>query len=94
MAENLVRQRQDWTFEDWMDELVRVSAPRMFALVQETEDDLGRDGELVAWGLAFDDHAEVVAQDSGMRGTFASARSAVELFSRNTKLHLVWHCHT
>ncbi|MGP4021620.1 hypothetical protein [Saccharopolyspora sp. 5N708] len=83
--------RDNWTFTDWMNELVRVSEPRTFALVEEIEDRFGRDGELIAWGMQFDDHAELVGADGCMRGTFASAQSAVDLFSQTAKIHLIWH---
>jgi hypothetical protein len=94
MGENVVTELGNRTFAGWMEELVRVAAPRVFALVEEIEDDRGRDGELIAWGFEFDDHAEVVGIDGGMRGTFTSAQSAVDLFSRRAKLHLIWHSNT
>ncbi|MGI8307682.1 hypothetical protein [Saccharopolyspora hattusasensis] len=78
------------SFSEWVEELVRVSAPRVFALVEEIDDELGKDGQVVAWGMEFHDHAEVVAVEGGIRGSFRSALSAFELFSRKDPMQLVW----
>ncbi|MFI0464491.1 hypothetical protein ACH347_10470 [Saccharopolyspora sp. 5N102] len=86
----MVRDRAEWSFSEWVDELVRVSAPRVFALVEEAEDELGKDGAIVAWGLEFDDHAELVGVDGGIRGSFNSASSASQLFSRKDQVRPVW----
>ncbi|MGH4019888.1 MAG: hypothetical protein ACRDT0_11750 [Pseudonocardiaceae bacterium] len=69
--------------------LVADGAPRLFALVEEYGD--RADGWVRAWGMAFDDHAEVVSVDRGLLGTFPSAERAHRAFSRRAKVRLVWH---
>lgn len=61
-------------------ELVADEAPRLFALVQEYGERV--DGWVIAWGMAFDDHAEAVSVGRGLRGTFPSAERARRAFSR------------
>ncbi|MGW1680311.1 hypothetical protein [Saccharopolyspora sp. NPDC002376] len=78
------------SFSEWVDELVRVTAPRVFAFVEEIEDEFGKDGQIVAWGLEFPDHAEVIGVDGGVRGSFGSTQTAFELFSRRDPVQLVW----
>ncbi|MGH3931654.1 MAG: hypothetical protein ACRDTF_16970 [Pseudonocardiaceae bacterium] len=72
-----------------LERLVANFAPRLFALVEEEGD--RADGRIRAWGMAFEDHAEVVGVDRAMRGSFSSADSAHRLFSRRGKTRLVWH---
>jgi len=69
--------------------LVADCAPRLFALVEEAGERL--DGRLFAWGMAFEDHAEVVGVDRVIRGSFESADSAQRLFSCRAKMRLVWY---
>ncbi len=69
-------------------ELVADEAPRLFALVQEYGERV--DGWVVAWGMAFDDHAETVSVGGGLRGTFPSAERARRAYSRRAKVRLVW----
>ncbi len=69
--------------------LVADFAPRLFALVEEAGERL--DGRILAWGMAFEDHAQVVGADRAFRGKFRSAESARELFSRYAKMRLVWY---
>jgi hypothetical protein len=69
-------------------ELVAEWAPRVFALVQEHGERV--DGWVIAWGMAFDDHAEVISVGHGLRGTFPSAERARRAFSRRAKIRLVW----
>ncbi|MGH3870644.1 MAG: hypothetical protein ACRDSR_03850 [Pseudonocardiaceae bacterium] len=69
--------------------LVADFAPRLFALVEEIGERV--DGRIFAWGLAFEDRAEVVGVDRTIRGSFASADSARLMFSRCGKMRLVWY---
>lgn len=70
--------------------LVNDFAPRLFAVVQE----LGtrQDGRIAAWGMAFDDHAEIVAVDGGTRLTLSTAERAITWFNRprDVTARLVW----
>lgn len=78
-------------FAAHLDELVASFAPRLFALAEEAGERL--DGRIVAWGMAFQDHAEVVKVDGTSRGTFLSADRAREIFtlSHRGKIRLVWY---
>ncbi len=69
-------------------ELVADEAPRVFALVEEHGERV--DGRVIAWGMAFDDHAEAVSVGRGLRGSFPSAERAHRAFSRRAKIRLVW----
>ena len=69
-------------------ELVADEAPRVFALVEEYGERV--DGRVIAWGMTFDDHAEVVSVGHGLHGTFPSAERARRAFSRRAKIRLVW----
>ncbi|MEV0777677.1 hypothetical protein [Streptomyces sp. NPDC050428] len=75
-------------------ELVRDTAPRLFAVVEEyrpgTED---ADAVVVAWGLAYaDDSAEVIAVEGHRRWQLAAAGNIVRYFGRAEDLsaRLVW----
>jgi len=50
-------------------------APRLFAVIQEYGDRV--DGRIAAWGLAFDDHAEIVGIDRGLRMSTTSAERSL-----------------
>ncbi|MGH3975064.1 MAG: hypothetical protein ACRDS9_17305 [Pseudonocardiaceae bacterium] len=69
--------------------LVADFAPRLFALVEEKGERV--DGRVFAWGMAFEDHAEVVGVDRAIRGSFSSADSARLMFSCGGKMRLVWY---
>lgn len=71
-------------------ELVADEAPRLFAVVQEYGE--RANGWIVAWGLAFEDYAEVVRLDSTERLTLRSPERAVRLFSHGPHItaNLVW----
>ncbi|MFC8824721.1 hypothetical protein ACFT9I_05090 [Streptomyces sp. NPDC057137] len=75
-------------------ELVRDTAPRLFAVVEEyrvgTQD---ADGVVVAWGLAYaDGAAEVIAVEGQRRWQLAAAEYIVRYFGRAEDLsaRLVW----
>lgn len=65
-------------------------APRVFAVVQEYGERV--DGRIAAWGLAFDDHAEVVGVDGGMRMSLQAPENALRGFTwgSHIKARLVW----
>lgn len=72
-------------------EMVDDFAPRAFALVEERGE--RADGWIVAWGLAFEDHAQVVDDKGRPWGACASAESAQALFARMRRagnVRLVW----
>lgn len=67
-------------FAEEMGMLVTEEAPRLFAVVQEYG--IRVDGRIAAWGMAFEDHAEVVGVDGGLRMNLGSPERAPRLFSR------------
>ncbi|MEW1724471.1 hypothetical protein [Streptomyces sp. NPDC093109] len=71
-------------------EVVADSAPRLFAVVQEVGD--REDGWVAAWGLAFEDRAEVVAGGGGGRMCLPSAEGALRYFGRGGEVRasLYW----
>jgi hypothetical protein len=76
-------------FAALVEELVADCAPRLFALVEETGE--RADGRIFAWGMALEDHVEVIGMDRSIRGSFESADSAHRLFSHCGKMRLVWY---
>ncbi|MGH3887841.1 MAG: hypothetical protein ACRDSZ_14975 [Pseudonocardiaceae bacterium] len=72
-------------------ELVAAEAPQVFALVEEYGERV--DGRIVAWGMAFDDCAEVVSVNGGLHMSLASPERAHRAFSRRRKIRLVWTSH-
>ncbi|MGH3686167.1 MAG: hypothetical protein ACRDQ9_10760 [Pseudonocardiaceae bacterium] len=60
-------------------ELVADEAPRMFAVVQEYGERV--DGQIVAWGMALEDRAEVVRINGHRRLSLRSPERAVRAFS-------------
>ncbi len=78
-------------FAGLVGELVAVSAPRLFALVEECGE--RADGWIVAWGMQFEDHVEVIATDRGLRLSLTSVERAHETFSRLGRMRLVWCQH-
>src|SRR5262245_47541881 len=70
--------------------MVTDEAPRLFALVREIHDRV--DATIVAWGMAFPDHVEVISEGrGGVRGVFSTAERAQRLFStRHNRIRLVW----
>jgi len=75
-------------FVAMIDELVADDVPRVFALVEECGE--RADGWVIAWGMAFEDHAELVSVRRGMHGHFQSAENARRAFARRRKVRLVW----
>lgn len=77
-------------FAALLDTMVADEAPRLFAVVQEYG--VRADGAIVAWGMAFDDHAEVVSVGSGVRGNQPTAQDTLRLFhwGSHIRARLVW----
>ncbi len=73
-----------------MEEMVADEAPRLFAVVQEYGERV--DGQIVAWGMAFADHAEVVSVTRGQRMSLPTPESALGLFKfgSHIRARLVW----
>ncbi|MFN2495064.1 MAG: hypothetical protein ABR608_04015 [Pseudonocardiaceae bacterium] len=71
-------------------ELVADEAPRLFAVVQEYRTRV--DGRIAAWGMAFEDHAEVIGVDGGPIISLSSPEHATHLFSRRPAVtaNVVW----
>lgn len=69
-------------------ELVAQEAPQLFALVEEYGERV--DGRIVGWGIAFEDHVEVLGANGGLCASLPSAERAHRLFSRSRKIRLVW----
>jgi hypothetical protein len=68
--------------------MVADEAPRLFAVVQEYGERV--DARIAAWGMAFEDHADLTGG-----GTWMSTRSpetAVRRFTRGSDVHarLIW----
>lgn len=78
-------------FAQLVDVLVTDNAPRLFALVEECGE--RADGWIVAWGMQFEDHVEVISIDHGPRLSLTSAERAHEIFSHLGAIRLVWCQH-
>lgn len=77
-------------FAEIVERMVADSAPRVFAVVQEYGQRV--DARIAAWGMAFDDRAEVVSVERGMRMSLQTAEHAVQGFAWGSHIHprLVW----
>lgn len=75
-------------FARLLHELAETNAPRRFALC-EVDAELP-DARILAWGLADDDEAVVVAIEESWFGRFKSAESAQQMFSRIMECRLIW----
>lgn len=73
-----------------LESTVADEAPRLFAIIQEYGERV--DGRIAAWGMAFDDHAEVVSVAHGMRGSLRAPEDALRLFhfGSHIRARLVW----
>jgi hypothetical protein len=76
--------------DELIDEMVSAEAPRLFAVVQVHATRL--DGRVAAWGLAFEDHAEIVGADANTRISVVSPEHAIRRFGRSPDgtTRLVW----
>ncbi|HWE89350.1 MAG TPA: hypothetical protein VG317_07790 [Pseudonocardiaceae bacterium] len=77
-------------FAEIMESIVADFAPRLFAIVQEYGERV--DGKIVAWGMAFEDRADVVGVDGGVRMGLDKPEDALPFFGFGThiKSRLVW----
>lgn len=77
-------------FNQMVAEMVADEAPRLFAVVQEYGEHV--DGRIAAWGMAFEDHAEVVSVNGGACLGLRSPERAARKFSRrpNITARVVW----
>lgn len=68
--------------------MVADEAPRLFAVVQEYGERV--DAVIAAWGMAFPDHAEIVAHH--LRMSVRDPESALRMFTvgSHIRAHLVW----
>ncbi|CCH28561.1 hypothetical protein BN6_12350 [Saccharothrix espanaensis DSM 44229] len=62
-----------------VDQLVAIEPPRIFAVVQEYGERLN--AWVIAWGMAFEDHAEVYTVDQRTRLSLSRPDSAPALFA-------------
>lgn len=76
-------------FAEILENLVADEAPRLFAVVQEYGERV--DGRIAAWGMAFDDHAEVVSVNR-RRMSLPAPENALRGFhvGRHIRARLVW----
>lgn len=91
---------EPFDFEQEVYELVRDTAPRLFAVVveyrvgpEDKDEDKDRDAEVVAWGLAYEcGSAEVTRVGSGGRWSLASPERVLRFFGRaeDCSPRLVW----
>jgi hypothetical protein len=77
-------------FAQELAELVADEAPRLFAVVQEYGKRV--DGRIAAWGLAFEDYADVIGLDHNIYVGLQSPERAVRIFSHHPHItaHVVW----
>ena len=77
-------------FNELVDELVADEAPRLFAVMQVYGERV--DGRIAAWGMAFEDHADVVGVDGGAWMGLPTPERAVRMFARRRHItaRLVW----
>lgn len=64
--------------------------PRRFALYESTEDDVGWDGQVFAWGLGFEDHLVVRSMDETVHGRFTSEESMLRVLGQRCDVGLLW----
>lgn len=70
--------------------MVADEAPQLFAVIQEYGERV--DGRIAAWGMSFDDHAEVVSVARGVRESLRTPQDALHLFhlGSHIRARLVW----
>jgi hypothetical protein len=83
--------RDEEAYTAKIDKMVADHMPRLFAMCEEIDDD----AEIVAWGLSFNDHAEVIVANESRQHhfLFPSAEYAPRELSARSKhctLRLVW----
>lgn len=77
-------------FAELLDDMVADEAPRLFAVVQEYGDRV--DARIAAWGMSFDDHADVIGIDGGLHLGVPSPSRALRAFRVGTHIasRLIW----
>jgi hypothetical protein len=77
-------------FAELVDEMVADEAPRLFAVVQEYGERV--DGRIAAWGMAFDDHAEIISVDDDTSVSLSSPERAAHGFNHRPNItpRVVW----
>ncbi|PRW62376.1 hypothetical protein CEP50_15875 [Actinopolyspora mortivallis] len=77
-------------FAELLTGLVADTAPTLFAVVQEYGSRI--DARVAAWGLAFEDHAEVVAVDRTLHMRLRRPENALRRFTvrPHVRTRLVW----
>jgi hypothetical protein len=77
-------------FAAFLAEMVVGEAPRLFAVVQVYGERV--DVRTAGWGMAFDDHAEVVSVDHKSRMSLHAPEDALRLFTfgSHIRARLVW----
>ncbi|MFE0028168.1 hypothetical protein [Amycolatopsis sp. NPDC059021] len=78
------------TFASMLDIIAAENAPRLFAIFQEYGDRV--DAKVAGWGMAFEEHAEVVSVDRSLRIGLDEPRKALPSFNFGTHIRarLVW----
>ncbi|MEW1724223.1 hypothetical protein [Streptomyces sp. NPDC093109] len=77
-------------FTTLLRDIVADTAPRLFAVVQEYGDRV--DGRVAAWGMAFEDHAEVISVEGHRRMRTLSPDRALRAYRLGTQVtpQLMW----
>ena len=77
-------------FAQLIDGMVADTAPRLFAIVHEYGDRV--DAACAAWGMAFDDHVDVIGIDGGIHLGAATPENVVRRFRFGSHItpRLVW----
>lgn len=86
----LTRNFSDEELSDALRKLAAEYAPAFFAVAQVYGDNA--DGRIAAWGMAFDDHVEVVSVDTGTNGRLRSVEGALRWFGSmpDISARIVW----
>lgn len=77
-------------FAELVAEMVADEAPRLLAVVQEYGELV--DGRIAAWGMAFDDHTEIISVDGDTSMSLPSPQRAARGFSHHPTItaRMVW----
>jgi hypothetical protein len=70
----------------------RENPPKRFALYEHYRDKYGPNGEIIAWGLDFDDHILAQSATENTHAQFESTASLLTFFGAgdNADIELVW----
>jgi len=86
---SLTREDVTSTMEEW----AHTNPPSRFMIygIIDPTSTVGYDGDVIAWGLCFNDHVYVQSVDSHVGGRFRSPKSMRRVLShRYGDIHLVW----